>query len=101
MSRKGLAAIAVSGGILPSPAAVLVLLGAVALHRVAFGLSLIAAFSLGLAAALVAVGVVAIRARDLTAAKLHGRVARWLPVMSAGAIAVVGLVLTIRALAQF
>jgi ABC-type nickel/cobalt efflux system permease component RcnA len=101
LSRKGLAAIAVSGGILPSPSALLVLLAAVALHRVAFGLSLIAAFSLGLAAALVAVGILAIRAKDLIAGRLHGRVARSLPVISAGAITVVGLVLTVRALAQF
>lgn len=101
LSRKGLAAIAVSGGILPSPAALLVLLAAVALHRVAFGLSLIAAFSIGLAAALVAVGMLAIRAKDLIAGRFHGRVARSLPLFSAGAIAVVGLVLTIRALAQF
>jgi nickel/cobalt exporter len=101
LSRRGLAAIAVSGGILPSPAALLVLLSAVALHRVAFGLSLIAAFSVGLAAALVAVGVLAIRAREVLTERFHGRVARWVPLVSAGAIAVVGLILTIRALAQF
>jgi nickel/cobalt transporter (NicO) family protein len=100
-SRKGLAAIAVSGGILPSPAALVVLLAAVALHRVAFGLSLIAAFSVGLAAALVTVGVVAIRTREFVARRLHGRLARWLPVVSAGAIGAAGLVLTIRALTQF
>ena len=101
LSRKGLAAIAVSGGILPSPAALLVLLAAVALHRVAFGLSLIAAFSVGLATALVVVGVVAIRARELIARRFHSKAARSLPLFSAGAIAMVGLVLTIRALAQF
>jgi nickel/cobalt transporter (NicO) family protein len=101
LSRKGLAAIAVSGGILPSPSALLVLLAAVALHRVTFGLSLIAAFSLGLAAALVAVGILAIRAKDLIAGRFHGRLATSLPLISAGAIAVVGLVLTVRALSQF
>jgi nickel/cobalt exporter len=101
LSRKGLAAIAVSGGILPSPSALLVLLAAVALHRVAFGLSLIAAFSLGLAAALVAVGILAIRAKDLIAGRFHGRLARSLPLISAGAIAVAGLILTVRALALF
>lgn len=100
LSRKGLAAIAVSGGILPSPSALLVLLAAVALHRVAFGLSLIAAFSLGLAAALVAVGLLAIRAKDLIAGRFHGRLATSLPLISAGAIAVVGLVLSVRALSQ-
>lgn len=101
MSRRGLAAIAVSGGILPSPAALLVLLAAVALHRVAFGLSLIAAFSVGLATALVVVGILAIRARDLVAKRFSGKMARSLPLVSAGAIAVAGLILTIRAVAQF
>jgi nickel/cobalt transporter (NicO) family protein len=101
LSRRGLAAIAVSGGILPSPAALVVLLGAVALQRVVFGLSLIAAFSLGLAAALVAVGLVSLRATDLIAARLHDGLARRLPVVSAAAIAVVGVVLAIRGLAQF
>lgn len=101
LSRKGLAAIAVSGGILPSPSALLVLLAAVALHRVAFGLSLIAAFSVGLAAALIAVGILAIRAKDLIAGRFHGRLATSLPLISAGAIAVVGLVLAVRALTQF
>jgi nickel/cobalt exporter len=101
LSRSGLAAIAVSGGILPSPAALLVLLAAVSLHRVAFGLSLIAAFSIGLSAALVAVGVLAMRARHLIAGRFNGRVARSLPLVSAGTIALVGVVLTVRALAQF
>jgi nickel/cobalt exporter len=101
LSRKGLAAIAVSGGILPSPAALVVLLGAVALHRVLFGLSLIAAFSLGLAAALVAVGVVSVRAMDLIKTRFHERLATYLPLASAAAIVLVGLVLAIRAVAQF
>jgi ABC-type nickel/cobalt efflux system permease component RcnA len=101
LSRRGLAAIAVSGGILPSPAALLVLLAAVALHRVAFGLSLIVAFSIGLATSLVVIGILAIRARDLVAHRFHDKVVTWLPLLSAGAIALVGLILTIRALAQF
>jgi nickel/cobalt transporter (NicO) family protein len=101
MSRKGLAAIAVSGGILPSPAALLVLLAAVALHRVAFGLSLIAAFSVGLATTLVVLGILATRLRDVVAQRFHGRVATFIPVLSAGAILVAGVILTIRALAQF
>jgi len=100
LSRKGLAALAISGGLLPSPTALVVLLASVALHRVAFGLALIVAFSVGLAAALTTVGVVAIRARDLFARRLKGRLAGALPVGSAAVIFAAGAVLLARAAVQ-
>jgi ABC-type nickel/cobalt efflux system permease component RcnA len=100
LSRRGLAALAVSGGLLPSPSALLVLLASVALHRLAFGLALIAAFSVGMAGALSLVAVLATRARDLVSRRMDGRLARLVPVASAGTIAVVGAVLTLRAVIQ-
>jgi nickel/cobalt exporter len=100
LSRRGLVALAVSGGILPSPTAVLVLVGAVALQRVAFGMALLGAFALGLAAALAAVGLLAVRARDALAGRLGGRVAAAVPVLSAVAITVMGLVMAVRAVVQ-
>jgi len=100
LSRRGLTALAVAGGILPSPTALVVLLAAVALDRITYGLALIGAFSLGLAAALVAVGIVALKARDVVSNRLSGRVARLMPVASASAIAVVGLMLTVRGIVQ-
>jgi ABC-type nickel/cobalt efflux system permease component RcnA len=100
LSRRGLGALAVAGGILPSPTALVVLLASVAFGRVVYGMALIGAFSLGLAAALVAVGAVAIRARDLVARRASGRLARLVPIASAAAIAVVGLVLTVNGAAQ-
>ena len=99
-SRRGLTALAVAGGILPSPSALVVLLAAVAVDRVAYGLALIAAFSLGLAAALVVIGVGALRARDAVASRLSSRTARLMPVVSASAIAVMGLLLSVRGLGQ-
>jgi ABC-type nickel/cobalt efflux system permease component RcnA len=90
----------VAGGVLPSPTALVVLLASVAFGRAGYGLALIGAFSLGLAAALVAVGAAAIRARDLVARRASGRLARMIPLASAGAIAVVGLVLTVNGAAQ-
>ncbi len=96
LSRNGLVALAVAGGILPSPTALVVLLAGVALHRVAYGLALIAAFSVGLAAALVVVGVLALRARDVVSRRLSSRVGRLVPVGSASAIVLLGLVLTVR-----
>jgi nickel/cobalt transporter (NicO) family protein len=99
-SRKGLAALAAAGGILPSPTALVVLLASVAAHRVGYGLALIAAFSLGLAAALVGVGVLSIRARDVVTGRVAGRFVRVIPIASAAAITVVGIVLVGGAAAQ-
>jgi ABC-type nickel/cobalt efflux system permease component RcnA len=92
-SKRGLAALAAAGGILPSPTALVVLLASVAAHRVGYGLALIAAFSLGLAGALVAIGVVSIRARDAISGRVGGRVGRLIPIASAAAITIVGIVL--------
>ncbi|HYU57738.1 MAG TPA: sulfite exporter TauE/SafE family protein [Actinomycetota bacterium] len=90
-----------AGGLLPSPTAVVVLTGAVALHRVAFGLALVVAFSVGLATALTAVGALALTARDATTRRLHGRLAAALPVLSAAGIIAVGTFLTARAALAF
>jgi nickel/cobalt exporter len=100
LSRKGLSALAFAGGILPSPTALVVLLATVAFHRVAYGLALIASFSMGLAAALIVVGILALRARDLIARRMSSRAGRLVPVLSASTIALLGLVLTVRGAAQ-
>ena len=100
LSRRGLTALAVAGGILPSPTALVVLLSAVSFHRVVFGLVLIAAFSIGLAAALVIVGLVAIGARDAVTSRLSSGMGRLLPVLSAACIVGVGAFLTIRGAMQ-
>ena len=98
-SFRGLAAVGLSGGLLPSPSALVVLLGAVALERTGFGLVLVAAFSMGLAAALTAVGLLVLKARDAARSRLGARAGAWLPFGSAALIVVVGLVLTGRAAA--
>jgi nickel/cobalt exporter len=100
LSRRCLTALAVAGGMLPSPTALVVLLAAVALDRIAYGLALIGSFSLGLATALVLVGLVALRARDVVAGRMSGRGARLVPVLSAASIALLGVVLTFRGFLQ-
>jgi len=100
LSRRGLIALAFAGGILPSPSALVVLLGSVSIGRTALGLVLIAAFSVGLAASLIAVGAVAIRARDMATGRLPAGLLRLAPVVSAGCIALVGIALTARGLVQ-
>jgi nickel/cobalt transporter (NicO) family protein len=101
LSWRGLGAVALAGGLLPSPAALIVLLGAVALHRIAFGVALVAAFSVGLAAALTLIGVLVLRARAFAARRLGSRVATWIPIASATVICAVGAVLTWRAALSF
>jgi ABC-type nickel/cobalt efflux system permease component RcnA len=89
-------ALAFSGGILPSPSALVVLLASVSLGRTALGLVMIGAFSIGLAAALIGVGIVTLRARDAAERRFAERAARLLPIGSAAAIAAMGVFLTVR-----
>lgn len=100
LSRRGLMALAVAGGILPSPTALVVLLSAVSFQRLAFGLALIAMFSVGLAASLIVVGLLALRARDAVSSRLSTGLGRLIPVLSASVIVVVGVFLTVRGVAQ-
>jgi ABC-type nickel/cobalt efflux system permease component RcnA len=92
--------LAVSGGMLPSPTALVVLLASVAIHRVAFGLGLILAFSVGLAAALIGIGIAAIRARDVVSKRMGSGLGRLIPVGSAAVIILVGAFLVVRAAGQ-
>src|SRR5213078_4766498 len=55
---RGLLALGVSGGLLPCPSALVVMLAAISLGRIGFGLVLIVAFSAGLAGVLGAIGLV-------------------------------------------
>jgi ABC-type nickel/cobalt efflux system permease component RcnA len=100
ISRRGLAALALSGGILPSPSALVTLLATVSLGRTALGVLLIAAFSIGLAASLIGVGIVSLRAREVAERRLTSRVAGLLPVASAAAIVATGVFLTVRGATQ-
>src|SRR6185295_20085225 len=65
VSLRQLWALGITGGIVPCPAALVVLLSALSLRRVGFGLLLIVAFSLGLALVLVAIGLLVVYAGRL------------------------------------
>ncbi len=92
LSRRGLVLLATGGGLFPSPSAVLVLLSAFSLHRTGLGLSLIAAFSVGLAVTLTAVGLALVYGRRVVDRRRGLLPAlRLLPVLSAAAITVLGL----------
>jgi nickel/cobalt transporter (NicO) family protein len=98
-SAPGLVAVGISGGILPCPTALVVLLAAISLHRVGFGLLLIVAFSFGLASVITGIGLLAISAKQVFSRKsFEGRLIRALPAFSAAAIVALGLVMTVRSL---
>jgi ABC-type nickel/cobalt efflux system permease component RcnA len=99
LTSKGILGVGVAAGLLPCPSALVVLLSAIALHRVGLGLALIVAFSVGLAATITAIGLVAVVARQAFGRlSLNGRLVRALPSVSAGLILAVGLLITARAL---
>jgi ABC-type nickel/cobalt efflux system permease component RcnA len=96
---RSLLAVGVSGGLLPCPSALVVLLAAISLHRVAFGLVLIVAFSLGLALTITGIGLVAVLAkRAFGRMSMDGGLIRLLPAVSALVILVAGAIMTARAI---
>ena len=98
-SRRSLVAVGITGGLLPCPSALVVLLAAISLHRVAFGMLLIVAFSAGLALSITGIGLVAVYAKQIfKRASFEGRLVRLLPAASALVILAAGLALTVRAL---
>ena len=97
-SFRSLFAVGVSGGLLPCPSALVVLLAAISLHRVAFGLLLILAFSAGLALTITGIGLAAVLARTaFRRVSFDGRLVRLLPAASALVILAAGLAMTLRA----
>jgi ABC-type nickel/cobalt efflux system permease component RcnA len=97
-TARSLLAVGVSGGLLPCPSALVVLLAAISLHRIAFGLLLIVAFSAGLALTITGIGLVAVLARQtFRRLSLDGPLVRLLPAASALVILAAGLTMTVRA----
>jgi ABC-type nickel/cobalt efflux system permease component RcnA len=96
------------GGFLPSPSAVVVLLGAIALGRAWFGAVLVIAYGAGMAATLTGAGLLVLHARDalerrfvgLRSSRLAGMAGRLVPVGTAVVIVGVGAYLSLRGLAQ-
>lgn len=100
ISFKQLLLLGITGGIVPCPAALVVLLSALALRRVGFGLFLIVAFSFGLAAVLIGMGLAVIYARRmLSKLPTEGQfIQRWLPLASAVMITILGCAIAVRGL---
>jgi nickel/cobalt transporter (NicO) family protein len=101
LSRRSLVAVGVSGGLLPCPSALVVLLAAIAQHQIALGLLMIVVFSLGLASTLTGLGVAVVSAGRLTTKlNIPSRLTTALPALSALVIVVAGAILTVNAVPQ-
>jgi nickel/cobalt exporter len=98
INGRTLAALGVSGGLVPCPEAVAILLLAISINRIALGLSLILAFSFGLAMILIVIGVVLVQSKRLFARlRFLDRWAYAIPVASAAIVFLLGLGLTFSA----
>jgi ABC-type nickel/cobalt efflux system permease component RcnA len=97
VTLASLIALGASGGLVPCPSALVLLLSSIALGRIVLGMVLLVSFSAGLAVVLMAIGLLVLYAKHLlpdseTAAR-HAAF-RLIPVFSAAIIVCVGLVMT-------
>lgn len=103
---RELLGLGVSGGVVPCPSALVVLIAAISQHRVGLGIALILAFSVGLAATISGVGLLTIHGQRLLARLeverrlFGGRLTGALPAISATVIVLVGVLITSRALPE-
>jgi ABC-type nickel/cobalt efflux system permease component RcnA len=102
-SVRDLIGLGVSGGLVPCPDALAILFLAVSVQQIGLGIALVGSFSLGLAFVLISIGVLLVKARGVLERLLPGRAgpfwARWLPLLSAAVVIVLGLFVIAGALA--
>jgi len=105
LGRRSLLALGISSGIIPCPSALVVLLAAISLHRIPFGILLIVAFSAGLAVTLTGIGLLLagglpllLRLRGAGRHRAVTRAARLVPIASALVVIIAGLGLTVQAI---
>jgi ABC-type nickel/cobalt efflux system permease component RcnA len=105
---RGLFALGLAGGIVPSGSALVVLLSSVALGRLGFGLVLIVAFGLGMAVVLVTTGVLLVHAGrfmlrlfpDDDSSPTRQRLLGAVPIVSASVMTLLGVLTTYEGLSQ-
>jgi nickel/cobalt exporter len=102
---RGAALMGFAGGLVPSPSAVLVLVGAAAIGKAWFGVALVIAYGIGLALALILMGLLVLGTGRALADRLPSSMsrlrrakARTLPVMTSSAVILLGLGLVLRSL---
>jgi ABC-type nickel/cobalt efflux system permease component RcnA len=97
---RNLLALGISGGLLPCPSALVLMLAAINLNRIGYGIVLTVVFSLGLAATLTAVGLVFLYGGRIldSPALSENRIVKTVPVFSAFVITCVGAVICYNSL---
>ncbi len=101
ITMRSLLAMGISGGLIPCPTALVVLLSAVALGRVVFGMTLIVIFSAGLAAVLVGIGLLLVSGRRLLdRLPVNNRALHLIPLAGACLVIVTGIVMTAQAISN-
>ena len=85
-----------SGGIVPCPDALILMLLAIAINRITFGLLILVAFSFGLALVLITIGVLMVTARPFLERFSGSNVLRVLPALSCSIIIGIGLFMVIK-----
>jgi nickel/cobalt exporter len=106
-SSRGLVALGLAGGLVPSPSALVVLVGGITLGQVWFGVALVLAYGLGMAAALTGVGLLLAQLRTRVDRRLRlpggshlSRLGRLLPVATASLIVLIGVGLAAQGAAR-
>ncbi len=103
MGKRGLFALGLSGGMVPSVSALLIFLGSISVGRPEFGIVLTIAFGLGMALVLVGIGLALVYARGFVermAPRSSGlRLGERLPLITACIVLVAGVLITGQALA--
>lgn len=104
VSWRGMLALGLSGGLVPSASALILLLGSIAAGRVAYGLVLVLGFGLGMAVVLTGIGLALVHARRLVERRPSfgalRRLALPIQLATASLVVVLGVVLTSQALTQ-
>ena len=98
-SLAGLLSLGISGGLVPCPEALVLLMLSISLQRVAFGLALLALFSLGLAGVLIGIGCAMVYAGPaMMKLGKTDAIARRLPVASAAVVSFIGAAMLVQSL---
>lgn len=102
ISWRSLLALGISGGLLPCPSALVVLLSAISLQRIGYGLLLVTAFSIGLAGVLTIIGLLFVYAKSYvnSSSISSNKIINTLPVVSAFIITCLGLGICYQSLGQ-
>jgi len=98
---RGLFALGLAGGLIPSTSALLILLGSIAAGRPAFGFVLVVAFGLGMAVVMSGIGLALVLARGrldrFDGSTTLGRLSGYVPLAAACVVLALGLYLTVQA----